>query len=192
MDTIDKIRSLGLYVEEKDGHYEAREFGDFVFNKVKKEYQKVSGRSEAGLKISGVGTLLWCNAVPSTESAYVEQQEAKALELYGEIKDGDRFDRSEMGFENPQTIDSLNETSRGWCYPKEDDQLYFGDLCLYNKGEWAKKIDSKVRARVTGVTPTWHNMTIKVALNQPRNIDVPEFTNHIEECVEAYFNGKND
>src|SRR5690606_16457965 len=33
---------------------------------------------------------------PSTEAAYVEQLKAKAKELYGEIKDGDVFDRREI------------------------------------------------------------------------------------------------
>lgn len=78
---------------------------------------------------------------PSTESAYVEQLKSKAHELYGEIKDGDWFDRSDMGFEDNHRIGKVLLSVHGWDYSKIDDKLYFGTICIYQQGKWAKKIE---------------------------------------------------
>lgn len=140
---------------------------------------------------------------PSTEAAYVEQLKAKAKELYGEIKDGDRFDRSEMGFVIPQAIDRMSSIERGWDYSKAYDQLYFGDLCLYNKGKWAKKIE-RVRVEVSSICylrePIEYmgqlipsdtiDCTVHFTIegNSPRVILKDDFRNLLSKCLEDYLN----
>lgn len=82
---------------------------------------------------------------PSTEAAYVEQLKKEAFERYGEIKDGDRFDRSKMDFMIQQTTDVIRDSEKGFNYRKEYDRLFFGNLSIYNRGKWAKKLPERVK-----------------------------------------------
>lgn len=70
---------------------------------------------------------------PSTEQAYVDQLKAKAFELYGEIKEGDRFTDWDG---NNFCINTL-----GFQYHKKYDALWFGAWIIYLEGKWAKKIE---------------------------------------------------
>jgi len=70
---------------------------------------------------------------PSTEQAYVDQLKAKAFELYGEIKEGDRFTDWDK---NNFCIATL-----GFQYRKKYDALWFGGWLIYLQGKWAKKIE---------------------------------------------------
>lgn len=79
------------------------------------------------------------NFKPSTEAAYVEQLKAKAKELYGEIKDGDRFDASMFGSSNNVSINIKDYLI--WSYSKGCDLLTLGGFRLYQQGKWAKKIE---------------------------------------------------
>lgn len=75
----------------------------------------------------------------ATEAEYVAQLEAKAKELYGEVKVGDVFDRSHMGFTRDGLI-SVCEHNKGWEYSKIYDSFSFGGILMYEKGKWAKKM----------------------------------------------------
>jgi len=74
----------------------------------------------------------------STEQAYIDQLKAKAFELYGEIKEGDRFDCSEMGYSKNASI--LLSKCLGLYYSKKFDSLELCGFTLYKQGKWAKKI----------------------------------------------------
>ena len=85
----------------------------------------------------------------STEQAYKEQLKAKAFELFGEIKEGDRFDR--LGFPIcdailPQIIvmDGLGGT-QAFVYFKSDDSLEFNGYIIYQNGQWAKKLPKRIK-----------------------------------------------
>jgi hypothetical protein len=91
------------------------------------------------------------NFNPSTEEAYVDQLKAKAFELFGEIKDGDRFDRSSMGFVVKQGNDEVKNLEP-FFYFKDHDQLWKGGLCIYNKGQWAKKLPKRIEVLGLGIT----------------------------------------
>jgi len=81
---------------------------------------------------------------PSTEEAYIDQLKAKAFELYGEIKLGDKFDRSYLEFNDIKEIKTLNGFD-GFIYYKGKDGMDFNGSCIYKNGQWAKKLPSKIK-----------------------------------------------
>lgn len=78
---------------------------------------------------------------PSTEQAYVDQLKKQAFELYGEIKEGDRFDAIFYG--NTVTIGK----GLGFYYCKSTDALHFNGWIVYEKGIWAKKLPKRVEVK---------------------------------------------
>lgn len=79
---------------------------------------------------------------PSTESAYFEQLKAKAKELFGEIKEADRFERDYVKDEKFRIIET--ESPLVFKYHKEHDALTFGGVGIYTKGFWAKKLPKRI------------------------------------------------
>jgi hypothetical protein len=76
---------------------------------------------------------------PSTEESYVNQLKAKAFELYGEIKDGDRFeDWGGIKFEISDTV---------FKYKNEKNALYVGRWLIYLNGQWAKKLPKRIEVQ---------------------------------------------
>src|SRR3990167_9452380 len=71
-------------------------FGDFIVGRI---YKRVKGKSiedwealfDEKYERNGWSGLNKQKFKPSTEQAYVDQLKAKAVELYGEIKEGDKF-----------------------------------------------------------------------------------------------------
>jgi hypothetical protein len=83
---------------------------------------------------------------PSTESAYVDQLKKEAFERFGEINEGDRFDRTSVNpiwgnKELAKLIDGIFYLQ----YDKILDRLFYGNLCVYEKGKWATKLPKKVK-----------------------------------------------
>ena len=73
---------------------------------------------------------------PSTEEAYVNQLKAKAFELYGEIKEGDRFEDLEGNdFEIYRTV---------FTYSKIENRLYLSSWIIHEEGKWAKKLPKRI------------------------------------------------
>ena len=85
---------------------------------------------------------------PSTESAYVEQLKKEAFERYGEIKEGDRFDRTSV---NPiwgnKELAKLIDGTFYLQYDKILDRLFHGNLCVYEKGKWATKLPKRIEVK---------------------------------------------
>lgn len=82
---------------------------------------------------------------PSTEQAYIDYLKAKSFKLYWEIKEGDRFDCSIMGYSKDTSI--LLSSNPEWDYRKISDELNFEGFAIYKAGKWAKKLPPK-RAEV--------------------------------------------
>ena len=79
---------------------------------------------------------------PSTEQAYIEQLKAKAMQLFGEIKEGDRF------IDVERNIPLMVEHSiSGFVYSKEIDALCIGGVLIYYKGKWAKRVKERVKVK---------------------------------------------
>jgi len=113
----------------------------FVVSKKKDEWEGVEFVTTLGsiYRIENVPKNKLFLYKPSTEQAYVDQLKAKAFELYGEIKDGDRFDCSEMGYSKNASI--LISKCLGLYYSKKFDSLELCGFTLYKQGNWAKKIE---------------------------------------------------
>lgn len=144
--------------------------------------KKVTGQNENQILFES-GWVYKCSSQPSTEQAYIEQLKAKANELLGEIKEGDRFDRSwaHQSWPNPCTIDS---TKRGWNYDKEYDQLGFNGSVLYEKGKWAKRVKERVRVQ-------WDSLSdLLDATNKAIEKDKDGFRRFLASKLEAYLNGE--
>ena len=129
---------------------------------------------------------------PSTEAAYVEQLKAKAKELYGEIKDGDVFDRREIC--SGGTIrDVFHDYNKEYSYSKHNDTLYLGSLGIYKQGKWAKKVEEPIKANISSFTLSNPYSTIVFTTShriKEGQVDAKEFMNHIEESIEAFLNRK--
>ena len=78
---------------------------------------------------------------PSTEQAYIEQLKKDAFKMFGEIKEGDRFDRTNIdkNWEPIWHVSSLDLN-----YDKELDRLYIGNLAIYQQGKWAERVKERV------------------------------------------------
>ncbi len=138
------------------------------------------------------------NFKPSTESAYVEQLKSKAHELYGEIKDGDIFDASELGYKDTNIVDFMPEKGykEGFDYEKQGDRLYYSNVLIYQQGKWAKKVgEEPIRVKVREITmysSTKMQLTIYSKNHMPFSLESnEEFMNHIEESIESYLNAKS-
>jgi hypothetical protein len=83
------------------------------------------------------------NFKPSTEEDYVKQLKAKAFELYGEIKEGDRFEDWEGNdFEIYKTV---------FTYSKIDNRLYLSSWIIHEEGKWAKKLPKRIEVSILNI-----------------------------------------
>jgi hypothetical protein len=85
---------------------------------------------------------------PSTESAYVEQLKAKAFELFGEIKEGDRFERTSISVLYAEV--TMKKDPDGmfiFRYFQNSDTLFLGAYGIYSKGKWAKRCKERVKVK---------------------------------------------
>ena len=117
---------------------------------------------------------------PSTESAYIDQLKKEAFERFGEIKEGDRFDRTWACkyWPNPAIIDG---TKRGFSYQKDYDQLSFNGSVIYESGKWATKLKLRIE-----VLPTRESLVgaIDTAFEKDRD----GFSKFLANQLEAYLN----
>jgi hypothetical protein len=100
----------------------------------------------------GIAQFMESEVEPSTEQSYIEQLKRIANEKFGEIKEGDRFDRSNMGFVIPQTVDKIYSDIKDTHYNKSEDMFFIGDLALYKKGKWATKLPERVDIKWIGTS----------------------------------------
>jgi hypothetical protein len=140
---------------------------------------------------------------PSTEAAYVSQLKSKAKELYGEIKEGDEFDRTSV---NPRwgvvKMEMSEKRGLGFNYDKADDSLYFGKYAIYSKGQWAKKVE---RVRVGFCWDVFKNNMVYIhfhkdtgnpseigppLLFEDKSSKVKEIGDYLAQCLEDKLNEK--
>jgi hypothetical protein len=133
---------------------------DKAFNfKEGKIYRLAQGRDIYGIiciynegnTISSVyicyGSGIWFK--PSTEEAYVNQLKAKAFELYGEIKDQDRF--QEPNGNTDTYREKGNKSNPEWDYIKNQDELFLYSILLYKGGKWAKKLPKRIEVSILNI-----------------------------------------
>ena len=80
---------------------------------------------------------------PSTEEAYVNQLKAKAFELYGEIKEGDRFEDWEGN-----DFEIYSDVFR---YSKIDNRLFLDSWTIHEEGKWAKKLPKRIEVSILNI-----------------------------------------
>ena len=87
--------------------------------------------------------------IPSTEEAYVNQLKAKALELYGDIKDQDKF--LEPNGNTDTYREKGNKSNPEWDYIKNQDELFLYSILLYKGGKWAKKLPKRIEVSILNI-----------------------------------------
>ena len=128
---------------------------------------------------------------------------AKAKELYGDIKDGDRFDLRAIGYGSNLAI-SLDSDQK-WRYNKIIDELTLQSFPLYKQGKWAKKVEGPVMVNVSSIRYSRepiieyigeliHSETIDCTVHftivgsSPKIILKEDFRQLLSKCLEDYLN----
>jgi hypothetical protein len=140
---------------------------------------------------------------PSTEAAYVSQLKEKAKELYGEICDGDRFEREwepEIDRRRIFAIGDKDYYKDGFSYAKDIDMFMFNGHSIYKQGKWAKKIE---RVRVGMSWDTFKDNKVFIHFHKdtgnPNEIGTPllfednpkkvkEIGDYLAKCLEDKLN----
>lgn len=131
------------------------------------------------------------NFKPSTESAYVEQLKKEAFERFEEIKEGDRFDLSNI---HPNYNNDIVINGNEYDYHKSKDALFIGNenvkCCIYKQGKWATKIES---FKATYIDWDYNDCGMEVRLafkipNWDKAKDKDKIGEYIAEQLEKYLN----
>ena len=131
---------------------------------------------------------------PSTEQAYVEQLKAKAFELYGEIKDGDRFDCSVLGLGNSLII--MKQGDCNFEYFKETEDFRKGGFILYRNGKWAKKVPKRIEVEFHRIECSDSGMTLRFNgkgnsfISLTENYKGGDLGRFLAKKLEKYLNGE--
>jgi len=167
------------FVKSLDNSYQA-----FTKGKIYKIRTLKDNYGNIGVFVDDKGSVTngWhiSNLKPSTEQAYVDQLKDEAFELYGDIKEWDEFDRSDM---NIDSIDDIAKCeSNKFTYFKKDDCLEFGHIIIYSKGKWAKKIE-KVRVEWKDTSRNYISFSYYNS-----NTNLVHRGNELAEVLEKYLN----
>lgn len=128
---------------------------------------------------------------PSTESAYVEQLKKEAFEKYGEIKEGDRFERNFSGIMPFKFTIEESGSLNGFEYFKDYDALNFNRETIYQAGKWAKKLPKRVEVEYlkTEWNTTSNLIKCEFHVSNPKKITKDGF-GFLAKQLEAYLNNE--
>ena len=124
---------------------------------------------------------------PSTESAYIEQLKAEAFKRFGEIKEGDRFDRG--WFESRLKVNYIGRyqslLGKDFNYTKSNDCLTFDGIIIYQQGKWATRV--KERVKVEPNIRSINDFADKLPENQKQELkEIIASTNSITTMKDQY------
>lgn len=125
---------------------------------------------------------------PSTEQAYIEQLKKEAFERFGEIKVGDRFDRT--GIKELWGVGEIEFHYHfvGFHYDKDSDRLYFNNLCIYESGKWATRVKEMVKVEWDSTSCD----TIKFNYTDVPHLNLVKLGPKMAEELKKYLNGEID
>ena len=126
-------------VDVKKDPWEGVEFAEYLFPwPDQRDHFKVKQITEK-MVIATDGTEMFKdNCKPSTQDAYEEQLKRIAKEKFGDIKEGDRFDCSPLGY-NPNASIILSDIPN-WEYNKKIDEFCLDGFPFYKQGKWAERV----------------------------------------------------
>ena len=119
---------------------------------------------------------------PSTEQAYIEQLKKEAFERFGEIKDGDWFDCSSIGYRSKCSI-SL-KARPVWSYDKKRDELELNGFSFYKQGKWAERVKERISIRWEGCDGNYIKFSYYGSINL-----IPRM-NELSALLEKYLNNE--
>ena len=123
---------------------------------------------------------------PSTEQAYIEQLKKEAFERFGEIKEGDRFDRTSIDekWGSDTVMEKFPFGTFHWKYDKSGDCLFIGRYGIYKEGKWATRVKERVE-----VNPKNTKEVVK-AFKECLEKDKDQFVKFLASQVEKYLNNE--
>jgi hypothetical protein len=113
---------------------------EFVQNLVNNKVRKVCGRDSIGFRTETGNVISYINSKPSTEQAYGDQLRASAFELYEMFNEGDRFE-----LPCGELVHVVTTGKHKFTYEKEFDWFFYGQVKIYDKGKWAKKLPKRIK-----------------------------------------------
>ena len=135
----EKVEKISSTMELKKDQWHGVEFAEHAFNNY---VFKISSIDETYIYGTDGSEVFRQNCKPSTGETYKAQLEKTAFEKYGEIKAGDKFDRTPISKSwEVGEIEKFDKT--GFEYTNHNDTLYFNGLAIYSMGRWATKIHEK-------------------------------------------------
>ena len=130
-----------VIVEKVDPFEDAK----YVRERYSNIVRKVKGFDKDWLfTTSGIGVRK-SHAEIVTETIYIDYLISKSKSLFGEIENGDEFEDI-----NGIKTKTLLYSYSSFIYNNRYDQLFYGDVILYQAGKWAKRINQKVEVLLSG------------------------------------------
>lgn len=124
---------------------------------------------------------------PATEQEYVDQLISEAKELFGEIKEGDRF----IDPEGDEIV--MDEITEDFRYEKYSDFLYFNDWVIYESGKWAERVEKcEVKVHNCYVNSDNNRVAFSFILSDITKMESEELpiqvTTYLAQQLENYLN----
>ena len=124
--------------------------------------------------------------LPLTESEYVTQLKAEAFKRFGEIKEGDRFDR-DWGLigKMPYGVGIIGDFKEdGFDYRKCNDALMFRGTTIYIQGKWATKVKERVKVEWASTSCD----TIRFNYGNSKDVNLVKDGPILAKLIEDYLN----
>jgi hypothetical protein len=197
---LEKLKSLcekeGFKVEVVDGTPTVSRFWDGVeFAKAGADVRRVTNQDSVILYFSN-GNGYKSDYQPATEQEYIDYLKSEAKRLYGEIKEGDLFDRSEIHplWESKIIMErSPISENLDFKYDKSNDTLFLGKFGIYKNGIWAKKMDryDVGPAGGNGGDRSFYFTYGKKEAEKIKEIGYWNVCDYLAKCLEAKLNSHN-
>lgn len=138
--------------------------------------------------------------VPSTQADYIEQLNEIAFKLFGNIKNGDKFNRSNLNIKNIKDIAVIDESYplKGFVYYEDSDVFQLFGNIIYKNGIWAEKIvEDKpikvvIKLKEIEVSKPFRGAILSASINinfeVNKLIDVEDMEEFITKQINNYLN----
>lgn len=138
------------------------------------------------------------NCDPSNEQSYIEQLKKEAFDRFGEIKEGDRFDRTPIS--EKWGSDTVMEKSAfgnfHWKYDKSNDTLFIGNYGIYKSGKWATRVNERVKvvsfSNMGDIKDNSMRFIFDISGKKIEQFHLYSVSEFLASKLEAYLNGETE
>ena len=182
-----------FYVVKKKDPWEGVEFAECLNNYIQGKFTVgkiyIVKDKQNGFFRTTDDIFLWIHCMfknfkPATGAQYIDQLKKESLKMFGEIKEGDRF-------ENPDGNIDVRSNKAVWEYSKNHDFLYYGGCKIYEKGKWAKRVEENIEVKADGGNVDLGHFYFKMngkSKEKCRNIGYWNVNEFLAKQLEKYLN----